>query len=1041
MPNIHQYNQYFLKELSKLNENQRTAVTTIEGPVLVIAGPGTGKTHILASRIGRILMETDTQAHNLLCLTFTDAGVTAMRNRLLQLIGPEAHRVHIFTFHSFCNNIIRRNWEQFGIQEMELLSDLERIEIVQQLLERLPYQHPLIRGKSDIYYYNKHLQELFKRMKTEDWSVALLNEKIDTYLAQLPERDEFKYKVNRKNYRKGEPKTKEIVEETIRMERLRAAVALYPSYLTAMHELHRYDYDDMILWVLRAFEENENLLRNYQEQYLYLLIDEYQDTNGAQNNVLKKLMSFWENPNIFIVGDDDQAIYEFQGAQLKSLVDFYEQYEQELTLVVLKENYRSSQHILEASRAVISENKRRVIHNLQQLGVDKHLIASNTKVAASVILPKVIEFPNRLHEMTAIVQQIETLQKSDFPLNQIAVIYAKHKQAKNLVTLLDKKAIPYYTKKRVNILETPLIKQVLTLLQYIQRERLEPYSGEDLLFELLHYPFFNIKARDLARMSLKIRTQPNPHWRELIGNVVFLESLAPINVENSLKTADFLEKIILDSGNLALPNLIERLINQSGLLNYVLSQSESVWYVQIITTFFDFVQRESDKNVALDLTSLLRMLHNMRSNDLEIPLEKTIDAGNGVQLLTAHSAKGLEFQYVFILDAVSDAWEKETTAFRQFKYPDTLTYELVEDHLEARRRLFYVATTRAKEHLYLSYSRVGNDEKKLMRTQFIDELLRYTPIQVEEQELSRASLLQTQALMLTELLPPQLSEPDKGWIDSILANFKLTITTFNQYLDCPLSFYYQSILKMPSSMSESGCYGIAMHHALGKWYAKMQASRSKTFPKKETLLRFYQKELDQRQNRFSPLSFQRYSAKGRYNLSAFYDQYADQLPTDVRVELALMHLEIEGIPVEGRLDLVEISEQGTIQILDYKTGKFVANKVAEPSKKQPYGGIYWRQLAFYKLLFEAAQLGTVHQTVIHYLELDDTDKSKQRIVQFKPASLALIKTLIKETYEKITLHHDFYQGCGKDDCKWCALAKQQLSTASFADEEGEELDD
>ncbi len=1041
MPNIHQYNQYFLKELAKLNENQREAVTTIEGPVLVIAGPGTGKTHILASRIGRILMETDTQAHNILCLTFTDAGVTAMRSRLLQLIGPEAHRVHIFTFHSFCNNIIRRNWEQFGVQEMELLSDLERIEIVQQLLEKLPYEHPLIRGKSDIYYFNKHLQDLFKRMKTEDWSVALLNEKIDTYLAQLPEREEFKYKVNRKTYRKGDLKTKDIAEETVRMERLRAAVALYPSYLKSMKDLLRYDYDDMILWVLRAFEENENLLRNYQEQYLYLLIDEYQDTNGAQNHVLKKLMSFWENPNIFIVGDDDQAIYEFQGAQLKSLIDFYEQYEQDLKLVVLKENYRSSQHILEASRAVISENKRRVIHNLQQLGVDKHLVAANVTVAASEIVPKVIEFPNRLHEITAIVQQIEALQKIDFPLNQIAVIYAKHKQAKSLVTLLDKKAIPYYTKRRVNILETPLIKQVLTLLNYIQRERFEPYSGEEFLFELLHYPFFNIKARDLARMSLTLRGQQNQHWRELIGDCSFLENLKNIQVENVLNTADFLEKIILESGNLSLPNLIENLINQSGLLRYVLTLPDASWYLQIVTTFFDFVQRESDKKPALDLTSLLRMLHNMRSNDLEIPLEKTIDAGNGIQLLTAHSAKGLEFQYVFILDAVTDAWEKETGAFRQFKYPDTLTYELTEDHLEARRRLFYVATTRAKEHLQISYGRVGNDEKKLVRSQFIDELLSYDVIQVEEQEMSRASLLQTQALMLTELQPPQLTEPDKAWIDSILLDFKLTITTLNQYLDCPLSFYYQTILKVPSTMSESGYYGVAMHNALRQWYAKMLKSKTKTFPKKEILIKGYEKELEQRKNRFSVLSFQRYKAKGRYNLTAFYEQYAADLSKNVRVELALTHLEIGGVPVEGRLDLVEINAQGAIQILDYKTGKLISNKVAEPSKKQPYGGIYWRQLAFYKLLFETANLGIVQQTAIHYLELDDADKSKQRLIQFKPTSLDFIKTLLKETYEKITLHHDFYQGCGKDDCKWCALAKQQMTTTTFGDEEGEDLDD
>ena len=190
-PNIQHYNEAFLRVLEELNPQQRQAVDQVEGPVLAIAGPGTGKTHILSARIGRILLETDAQAQNILCLTFTDAGVNAMRQRLLEFIGPEAHRVHIYTFHSFCNSIIQDNLELFGSQDMEPLSELERVEIIRQLLDELEVRHPLRRGRNDAYFYEKHLQGLFQLMKSEDWTVEHVHDAIDSYLESLPDREEF----------------------------------------------------------------------------------------------------------------------------------------------------------------------------------------------------------------------------------------------------------------------------------------------------------------------------------------------------------------------------------------------------------------------------------------------------------------------------------------------------------------------------------------------------------------------------------------------------------------------------------------------------------------------------------------------------------------------------------------------------------------------------------------------------------------------------------------------------------------------------------
>ena len=198
-----EYNEQFLKELECLNIQQREAVEQIEGPVLVVAGPGTGKTHILSARIGRILMETDTQPYNILCLTFTDAGAQAMRERLLQFIGPEAHRVHIFTFHSFCNKVIQENLELFGIQKLEPLSELERVEIIRQMIDDLPLDHPLKRGRRDIYFYEKHLYQLFQLMKKENWRADFIHRRIETYLKELPHRADYIYKRNAGRYKKG----------------------------------------------------------------------------------------------------------------------------------------------------------------------------------------------------------------------------------------------------------------------------------------------------------------------------------------------------------------------------------------------------------------------------------------------------------------------------------------------------------------------------------------------------------------------------------------------------------------------------------------------------------------------------------------------------------------------------------------------------------------------------------------------------------------------------------------------------------------------
>ncbi|RME98840.1 MAG: ATP-dependent helicase, partial [Bacteroidetes bacterium] len=402
-PNARQYHAAFAQELARLNPAQREAVEQLEGPVLVIAGPGTGKTHILASRIGRILLETDAQAQNILCLTFTEAGVHAMRQRLLQLIGPEAHRVHIFTFHAFCNSVIQENLAYFGRYNLEPLTELEQVEVLRSILEGLPLTHPLRRGKVQAHFYEGHLRQLFQWMKAEAWTVERVLEAIEVYLAGLPDRPEYRYQRPSRKHKKGDLKESQYEQERQRMEVLASAVRLFPDYEAALLQRGRYDYADMIRWVLGAFRDNQLLLRSYQEQYLYFLVDEYQDTNGAQNELIRQLAAYWESPNLFIVGDDDQSIFEFQGARLKNLVDYYLDFKDHIKVVLLQDNYRSNQAILDAAQALIQYNEQRITKQLKRLAVDKKLRAAHPDRQQSTRRPCLRIYANPFQEALGIL--------------------------------------------------------------------------------------------------------------------------------------------------------------------------------------------------------------------------------------------------------------------------------------------------------------------------------------------------------------------------------------------------------------------------------------------------------------------------------------------------------------------------------------------------------------------------------------------------------------------------------------------------------------
>jgi DNA helicase-2/ATP-dependent DNA helicase PcrA len=1042
------YNEAFQDVLHNLNAKQQEAVNQIEGPVMVIAGPGTGKTHILSARIGKILLETDAQASNILCLTFTDAGVHAMRQRLLQFIGPEAHRVHLYTFHSFCNTVIQDNLERFGRQDMEPLSELERVEIIRSILEKLPLGHPLRLGRNDPFFYEKHLHRLFQKMKAERWSPAHIHECIKAYLESLPEREAFIYKVNRGHIRKGSPKTAKIEETAEKMKRLEAAVDLFPAYQQAMYDARRYDYEDMILWVLQAFQEHESLLRAYQEQYLYLLIDEYQDTNGAQNEIIRQLVAFWESPNLFIVGDDDQSIYEFQGARLKNLVDIFHAYENELKLVLLSDNYRSAQSILNTSAMLIKHNQLRVVNSLTAQGLDKVLIARNKTFADSPIKPQIIAYPSLLQEEVGLAKTLQELHQSGFPLEEVAVIYAQHKQVTGLVELLEGLKVPYNLKRKLNILHLPLVRNFRQLLEYFQLEYQQPHSGESVLFKMLHFTFFDLHPDDIAQMSLaqaRIAWEGRQPWRVFIQqfiNTAGQQLKAPEALERFIA---FMEEMHRSFASISVAEFVERLFNRSGLLSYILQLPNKVWLVQAFNAFMEFVQLELSRNPSLSLADLLGTLKKMDSNRLPIEMNQSAYAEGGVNLITAHSSKGLEFQKVFILDCSSKYWEPSPRASSyQFAIPDTLSFSGEEDALEARRRLFYVAMTRAKESLHLSYSATNRAGKPAQPAIFIHEILGDETLTIENRTLPSDTLIELEALKLKEQIQPAIPQQDKATVTALLEGFQLSVSAMNRFMKCPLAFYYEHVLRAPVLASTAAHYGTAMHNALQRFFEKMKTHKSMAFPSAQQLLSLFEQEMAFRRGFIAEEDYQSRLKAGRRHLSGYYQQHIQDWKNNKKVllEYKARNVEVEGAPIKGSIDKVVYLDGVYAEIIDYKTGSQSETKLKRPTPARPEGGSYWRQLVFYKLLFENYPPNNriIKKAGISYLEPDTRGQFKDRMIEISAKDVSMVRKMIRKAYERIQAH-DFYTGCGEPACSWCELVQNHVMRNSFADPEIEELDD
>lgn len=1021
----------FREEYERLNEQQRIAVDTIEGPVMVIAGPGTGKTQILASRIGKILLETDALPENILCLTYTDAGVVAMRKRLLQFIGPDAYKVNIYTFHAFCNDVIQENLSLFEKTALDPVSDLEKIELFKQLIDSFPKGHLLKRYRGDVYFEVNNLQSLFSTMKKEGWTAAFISQKIDEYLADLPTRDEFIYKRKYKEFNAGDLKKDKIEEEKEKMEKLRAAVNEFDRFQQLLRKKNRYDFDDMINWVIKAFEENKNLLANYQERYQYILVDEYQDTSGTQNRLVELMISYWDKPNVFVVGDDDQSIYRFQGANVENMLEFAGNYKEDLLTVVLTNNYRSTQPILDVSKTLINRNDERLVKKID--GLSKELLSSNTLINQLTNKPIIREYETLRQEMIGIAKQVQELVGQQVLPGRIGIIYKENKYGEELAQYFKLLNIPVYSKRHLNILELPLAQKIILLLKYLAAEHDTPYGGDEMLFEILHFDWFHIPPIEIAKLSIEVAEKRYGEHKTSIRQALVEKSNAPAKdlfsqgLHSGLKNASrVIEQLVADVPNLTLQQLFENVIREGGVLSHIMQSPDKHWQLQVLTGLFDFVKEETHRSPLLDLDELVKLISLMEKEEITLPLVQVSGSDKGINLLTAHGSKGLEFEYVILAGCNSSFWEKKRKPGGGYKLPDTMfSFQPAARDDEELRRLFYVALTRAEQHLYISYSKFKNDGKELEPSMFIAEIQDRHQLPTEKVILDREVLSEFAALHFGAAEAPEIEKIEEDFIDRILDKFVMNVTALNNYLKCPLEFYFKNLIRIPSPKNEATEFGSAVHYALEKLFRKMQEAGKDQFAPKEEFIADFEWYMHRHRESFTQEQFDRRLEYGQEVLSNYYDKNINSFNKIVAIERNIRNVVVKDVPLKGKLDKLEFDGKA-VNVVDYKTGDpdKAIPKLKGPSEKEPNGGDYWRQAVFYKILVDNYEQKDwkVVSTEFDFIEPDKKKNYRKEKVVISPADITTVTEQISQTWEKIQ-NREFYTGCGKEDCHWCNFVK------------------
>ncbi len=987
----------FEGEYKKLNDKQRQAVDCIDGPVLVVAGPGTGKTQLLSMRVANILRKTDADPSAILCLTFTNKAALNMRDRLIDLTNGEARTVMVRTFHSFAAELMNMYPDYFwNGARLTAAPDTVQLEVIQSILGTLPLNNPLALKFAGMYTAGDDVKRGLRLVKeaglTPDKLEALITanlayidiiepliiealsttlnvkhlDNLQTQINTLPEqgidtsmapltsltqvlKDGLRYAIEQdkalgKTTHTGKWKRqflqtvdgkKGMFDERKRNQWWLALAEVYRLYRTALHERGYYDYSDMIVEVISQLEKHSDMRADVQERFLYVLIDEFQDTNAAQLRLAHLIADHHSaagKPNLMAVGDDDQSIYKFNGAELNNMLSFRRSHPS-TKLIVLSDNYRSTQSILDTSATIIEQALDRLV--TREEDIEKNLVARRDDLQSGPIEHR--RFPTQEHELSSIADDIARTHSTG--THSIAVLARGHSSLRKLSSLLLARNVPVAYEQQSNILEhqvliqTYLIGSLLLAIQAGDKERCN-----NLLSLTLRHPMWQLESKLLWEIATH-----NYRDSDWLGYLLKSDndSLASIGQwllwlsdqsshENLQVTIEYI--LGLRAGQHLTSPVREYFIGKKDITTDYLHALSAIRVLRELV-------HEFAHGPSASLADFIGFIQLSIDNQEIIADESSFVSGdNAVELLTVHKAKGLEFDTVYVIDAVDTNWRPSAGGR---KPPANLPLQPPGDDADDYARLMYVAATRAKSSLIVaSYSEDGNG-KDVMATPLIREIAS-TDIEAVQGPEATIELLEE------HLAWPQLSSNDmRRNLASRLEGYSLSATGLLDFLDVskggPDYFFERHLLHLPQSKTANMAFGIAMHAAL-EFAQIITNSESFTI---QAVIKRYETVLSEQ---FLPqLEYARYLEHGRELLEKLLKSDTFWLSKNSVPEQRLTDVRVGDATINGTIDRLD-SKAGNLTIVDYKTGKPLPSFT---SKAQTTAIKAWRhrtQLAFYALL-------------------------------------------------------------------------------------------
>ena len=1084
----------FQTRYAKLNTNQRQAVDYIHGSLLVIAGPGTGKTELLSMRTAQILRQTDTLPDSILCLTFTESGAANMRQRLRQIIGEDAYKIAIHTFHSFGTEIINQHRQYFFHgADSQPADELTQHQIVTGILEGLDWRNPLSVKNNGEFVYTSELIRVISEFKQSGLTPAELraitadNQRVIADIT--PDIQQvFATKISKKTIELFAPLAEKIAERVSEgnsatsanlpssitpyaqvlalniahtaqeaidanstkpltawknkwceknaagefvlrdfaaSEKLSAAIDVYEAYGNVLAECSLFDYDDMILSVIQACESHPELRANLQEQFQFIMVDEFQDTNLAQLRLLFDLTGDEDNPNIMAVGDDDQAIFSFQGADVGNIQRFRQHYH-DPKIIVLTDNYRSAADILTAARGVITQGTDRLENTID--GLSKQLTAHASGSGAQV---EIQEFTSVSEERAGVARQIAELIKRGKKPEHITVIARHHKELIELLPYLYRQNLTVNYERHDDILEQNIIQaldKLARVVMAIHQNNLD--AANSLLPEVIAHPAFGFSALDIWRLSLhaynhrqlwlesmlanntfrpfgewlleRAKDVPNLPLEEQLDKLLGLEMGAGITPIDSVQrpsperpqtpgakrgvdrdssgthsSKEFLQSageeplLGLRTATIARASSDARREKRSpskgSSLNSLaahyfspeaLAQNPDA-YLTTLESLRTLRQKLRDRSTdeTPTLADFLEFidLHRSTKTRLTHIRPQASALGGAINLMTAHKSKGLEFPHVFVIGAIDSAWgEKVRSRSRLIRYPANLQLQPAGASYDERLRLFFVAMTRAKTTLTMTYSQTNDAGSDTMIASFLTD---HAPTIIPAADTPAAQITVAQTDWSTRLSAPITAEL-KDILAPTLETYKLSITHLNNFLDVsrggPQNFLLNNLLRFPSAKSPAASYGTAIHASLQQLHNLLRADHR--LPPAERILQHFRTSLEAQH--LPPDDFELYLDKGTAALTAFLDAKSSDFRDTELAELDFAHqgVVVGGARLTGKLDVADIDKHNkTIFVTDYKTGKPSHSWKGASDYEKIKLHKYRQQLMFYQLLVTSSR--------------------------------------------------------------------------------------